>query len=64
MVIWALEWGKIEPIALYELREANQDFSNLPKEDIRKIFIILSKEGRGKFIETENGQISLRIKIE
>lgn len=61
---WALEWGKIEPIALYELREANQDFSNLPKEDIRKIFIILSKEGRGKFIETENGQISLRIKIE
>jgi hypothetical protein len=61
---WALEWGKLEPIAIYELREAKQDFSNLPKDDIKEIFLILSREGRGKYIETENGQISLRIKLE
>jgi len=61
---WALEWGKLEPIPLYELRQANQEFSNLPKEDIKEIFLILSKNGRGKFIETSEGHISLRIRIE
>ena len=41
---WAYENGKIEPIMIYELREAKQeDFSNLPLEDLEEIFKILAK---------------------
>jgi len=61
---WAMEISPLEPILIFEIRESNQDFSNLPREDIEKIFKMLEKDRKGKIIELEDGQISFKIKIE
>ena len=61
---WALDFGKIEPILIYEIREAQKEFSNLPKLDIEEIFRILSKDNRGTIIKTDDGQIAFKIILE
>jgi len=62
---WAYDNGKIEPIMIYEIREAKQeDFSNLPLEDLEEIFKILAKNRRAKVFKLENGQLSFKIKLE
>jgi len=61
---WAYEFGKLGPILIYEIREANEEFSNLPKDDLEAIFKILSKDDRGEIIKTDDGQIALKIKVE
>jgi len=62
---WAYDNGKIEPIMVYELREARQeDFSNLPIEDLEEIFKILAKNRRAKVLKLEDGQLAFKIKLE
>ncbi len=61
---WAKEISPLEPILIFEIRESNQDFSTLPKEDIEEIFRLLEKENRGKIIILEDGQISFKITVE
>ncbi|KKN21544.1 hypothetical protein LCGC14_0924330 [marine sediment metagenome] len=62
---WAYENGKLEPIMIYELREAKQeDFSSLPIEDLEAIFKILAKSRRAKILKLENGQLAFKIKLE
>ncbi|MFX0137262.1 MAG: hypothetical protein ACFFDN_26730 [Candidatus Hodarchaeota archaeon] len=62
---WCYENGKIEPIMIYELREATQeDFSSLPLEDLEEIFKILAKNRKAKILKLENGQIAFKIKLE
>ena len=61
---WAKEISPLEPIFIFEIRESNQDFSTLPKEDIEEIFKLLEKENRGKIITLEDGQISFKIMVE
>lgn len=62
---WAYDNGKIEPIMIYELREAKQeDFSNLPLEDLEEIFKILAKNRRAVVLKLENGQKAFKIKLE
>lgn len=62
---WAYDNGKLEPIMIYELREAEQeDFSNLPLEDLEEIFKILAKNRRAKVLKLENGQLAFKIKLE
>ncbi|MBY9007793.1 MAG: hypothetical protein KGD63_13710 [Candidatus Lokiarchaeota archaeon] len=61
---WVYEMGKLDPILIYEIRDANQEFSSLPKEEIEKIFNLLNKDGKGKIIKTTDGHIAFKIKIE
>ncbi|MFX1427601.1 MAG: hypothetical protein ACFFBE_14190 [Promethearchaeota archaeon] len=62
---WAYDNGKLEPIMIYEIREAEQeDFSNLPLEDLEEIFKILAKNRRAKVFKLENGQLAFKIKLE
>ena len=61
---WAMEISPLEPILIFEIRESNQEFSNLPREDIEKIFKMLENDRKGKIIELEDGQISFKINIE
>ncbi|MFW9875673.1 MAG: hypothetical protein ACFFG0_21430 [Candidatus Thorarchaeota archaeon] len=62
---WAYDNGKIEPIMVYELREAKQeDFSTLPIEDLEEIFKILAKNRRAKVFKLENGQLAFKIRLE
>ncbi|MHA2391643.1 MAG: hypothetical protein ACXAEX_06715 [Promethearchaeota archaeon] len=62
---WAYDNGKIEPIMIYELREAIQeDFSNLPLEDLEEIFKILAKNRKAVVLKLENGQKAFKIKLE
>jgi hypothetical protein len=62
---WAYDNGKLEPIMIYELREAEQeDFSNLPLEDLEEIFKILAKNRKAKVLKLENGQLAFKIKLE
>ena len=62
---WCYENGKIEPVMIYELREAKQeDFSSLPLEDLEEIFRILVKNRKAKVFKLENGQLAFKIKLE
>ncbi|MCJ7651871.1 MAG: vacuolar protein-sorting-associated protein 25, partial [Candidatus Lokiarchaeota archaeon] len=61
---WAMEISPLEPILIFEIRESNQEFSNLPRGDIEKIFKMLENDRKGKIIELEDGQISFKINIE
>lgn len=61
---WAMEISPLEPILIFEIRESNQEFSNLPREDIEKIFKMLENDRKGKIIELEDGQISFKINVE
>jgi hypothetical protein len=62
---WCYENGKIEPIMIYELREATQeDFSSLPLEDLEEIFKILAKNRKAIILKLENGQKAFKIKLE
>ena len=62
---WAYDNGKLEPIMIYEIREAKQeDFSNLPLEDLEEIFKMLAKNRRAKVLKLENGQLAFKIKLE
>ena len=61
---WAMEISPLEPILIFEIRESDQAFSTLPKEDIEKIFKLLEKTNRGKIIKLDDGQISFKLIIE
>jgi len=61
---WALEFGKLDPILIFEIREADREFSNLPKLDLEEVFRILSKDNRGFIIKTDDDQIAFKIKLE
>lgn len=62
---WAYDNGKIEPVMIFELREAiDEDFSNLPLEDLEAIFKILAKNRKAKVLKLENGQLALKIMLE
>jgi DNA repair exonuclease SbcCD ATPase subunit len=62
---WAYDNGKIEPIMIYELREAkHEDFSSLPLEDLEAIFKILVKNRRAKILKLDNGKLAFKIKLE
>lgn len=61
---WAYESGKLEPILMFEIREAKQEFSTLPKEEVEEIFKKLAKERKGIIIKTDDGQLALKIEIE
>ncbi|MFX1240776.1 MAG: hypothetical protein ACFFA7_05965 [Promethearchaeota archaeon] len=62
---WCYENGKIEPVMIYELREATQeDFSSLPLEDLEEIFKIMAKNRKAVILKLENGQKAFKIKFE
>ena len=61
---WAYELGKLDPIMLFEIRDAQLEFSTLPKEDLEEIFNILARNQRAKVLKLEEGQIALKIKLE
>jgi hypothetical protein len=62
---WAYELGKLEPVMIYELREAkSEDFSTLPLEDLEEIFKILAKNRRAKVFKLDDGQLAFKIILE
>ena len=62
---WAYDNGKLEPVMIYELREAeNEDFSNLPLEDLEAIFKILAKNRKAKVLKLNNGKLAFKIMLE
>jgi hypothetical protein len=62
---WAYQQGRLEPIMIYEIREAkSEDFSNLPLEDLEEIFKILAKNRKAKIYKLEDGQLSFKIILE
>jgi hypothetical protein len=62
---WAYNNGKLEPVMIFELREAkDEDFSNLPLEDLEAIFKILVKNRKAKVLKLEDGQLAFKIRLE
>ncbi|GAG93424.1 unnamed protein product, partial [marine sediment metagenome] len=62
---WAYDNGKLEPVMIFELREAkDEDFSNLPLDDLEAIFKILVKNRKAKVLKLEDGQLAFKIKLE
>ena len=58
---WCIEQGKLEPVMIYEIRESNKQFSNLPKEDLREVYEILAEQNRGRIIELDNNKLAFKI---
>lgn len=61
---WAYDLGRLDPIMLFEIRDAQLEFSTLPKEDLEEIFKILSKSKKAKVIKLDEGQLAFKIKLE
>lgn len=62
---WAYQQGRLEPIMIYEIREAkSEDFSNLPLEDLEELFRILVKNRKAKIFKLEDGQLAFKITLE
>ncbi len=61
---WAYEMGRLDPIMLFEIRDARLEFSTLPKEDLEEIFNILARNRKGKVLKLEEGQIAFKIHLE
>ena len=62
---WAYQQGRLEPIMIYELRDAkSEDFSSLPLKDLEEIFKILARNHRAKILKLENGQLAFKIMLE
>jgi len=61
---WAYDEGKLDPIMVFEIRDAKLEFSNLPRDDLEEIFKILAKNRKGKVIKSDEGQIALKIRLE
>ncbi len=61
---WAYELGKLDPILIFELRDANKQFSTLPKDDIITIFEKLEDKGKGDIIKTGKDNIAFKIDLE
>ena len=50
---------------IFELREAkDEDFSNLPIEDLEAVFKILAKNRKAKVLKLDNGQLAFKIMLE
>ena len=62
IVNWAKEIAFTEPIFIEDIREANQDFSSLPDEDIIKIFTIIEKQGKADKVKIED-KYAIQIKF-
>ena len=62
IVDWAKEIAFTEPIFIEDIREANQEFSTLPDEDINKIFNIIAKRGQADKVKVEN-KYAIQIKF-
>ena len=61
---WAYDQGRLDPIMVFEIRDAKLEFSNLPRDDLEEIFKILAKNRKGKVIKSDEGQIALKIRLE
>ncbi|MBD3353368.1 MAG: hypothetical protein GF364_17940 [Candidatus Lokiarchaeota archaeon] len=61
IVKWARENAYTEPIMLQDIRDSRQPFSNLPKEDLEKIFKIIDKQGKGERYKLSNGERAIII---
>jgi hypothetical protein len=61
---WAYDQGKLDPIMVFEIRDAKLEFSNLPRDDLEEIFKILAKNRKGKVIKSDEGQLAFRIILE
>jgi len=61
---WARDTGKTEPIIMAEIRESEEEFKDLPEDDLKKIFKILEKQKKAQIIPLETGEWSIKIKSE
>jgi hypothetical protein len=62
IVDWAREIAFTEPIFMEDIREADQDFSSLPDDDITKIFNIINKKGLADKVKIDE-KIAIQIKF-
>ncbi|MHA1146709.1 MAG: hypothetical protein ACTSR8_00515 [Promethearchaeota archaeon] len=61
---WAYDLGKLEPIMPFEIRDANMEFSTLPKEELEKIYKILSKKNKAMLLKLDDGETSFKILLD
>ncbi len=60
IIDWAKEIAFTEPIFIEDIREANQEFSFLPEDDIIKIFNIIAKQGHIKVKVDEKYAVQIK----
>lgn len=62
IVDWAKDIAFTEPIFIEDIREANQEFSSLPDDDIVKVFDIIGKQGKADKVKVED-KYAIKIKF-
>lgn len=55
---WAYANVKTEPLFVYDLKEVNEMFSDLPDEEFPEIFKILQKQKKGRVIKTSDKKVA------
>ena len=61
IVDWAHNNAYTEPLFVQDIISANETFSNLPQEDIVKVFNIIDKNGQGSKTKLKNGDLVITI---
>ncbi|MCP4763690.1 MAG: hypothetical protein GY870_18105 [archaeon] len=61
IVEWAKEMAITQPIFISDINEAEKKFSDLPNEDIIKIFNIIAKQGYGEKHNLKSGESAITI---
>ena len=60
---WAQDNAIIDLIMLPDIRESDQDFANLPDEDLRTIFKRLEKEQKADMVELSKSEFGIKFKF-
>ncbi|MBD3186657.1 hypothetical protein GF325_07525 [Candidatus Bathyarchaeota archaeon] len=55
---WAYDNMITEPLFIFNLKEAGEDFSTIPVEEFEDIFKILEKQGKGRVVKSSEGKIA------
>ena len=55
---WAYSSVKTEPLFVYDLKEVNELFSDLPEDEFPEIFKILQKQKKGRVIKTSDRKMA------
>ena len=61
---WALDIVKTEPIMLFEIRESEQEFCNLPEDDLEEIYKIMVKKRKATIIKLPDGELAFKIRLD
>ena len=60
---WALDHAIFDVIMVPDIRNSDQEFAQLPVEDLREIFKKIEKQGKADMVEINKDQFGIKFKF-